>query len=72
MTIRPVIVYPDPESDYWIAECPLLPICVSQGKTRQEVLTNIKEAIELHIASLHDLGKPIPPDVETVPLPVAA
>ena len=34
--------------DGWIvAECPVLPGCVSQGKTRKEVLDNIKEAIEL-------------------------
>lgn len=32
--------------DGWIvAECPALPGCVSQGKDRQEALTNIKEAI---------------------------
>jgi predicted RNase H-like HicB family nuclease len=35
-----------PDEDGWIvAECPALPGCVSQGKTEQEVLTNIKEAI---------------------------
>lgn len=35
-----------PDEDGWIvAECPALPGCVSQGKTEQEALTNIKEAI---------------------------
>lgn len=34
------------DEDGWIvAECPALPGCVSQGKTEQEALTNIKEAI---------------------------
>jgi predicted RNase H-like HicB family nuclease len=28
-----------------VAECPALPGCFSQGKTEQEALTNIKEAI---------------------------
>lgn len=34
------------DEDGWIVtECPALPGCVSQGKTEQEALTNIKEAI---------------------------
>jgi len=34
------------ESGYYVAEVPALPGCFSQGKTRKEALTNIKEAIE--------------------------
>jgi predicted RNase H-like HicB family nuclease len=34
------------ESGYFVAEVPALPGCLSQGKTHQEALTNIKEAIE--------------------------
>ncbi len=35
-----------PDEDGWIvAECPALPGCISQGKTEQEAVTNIKEAI---------------------------
>ena len=33
------------EDGYVIAECPALPGCVSQGETREEALTNIREAI---------------------------
>jgi predicted RNase H-like HicB family nuclease len=34
--------------DGWIvAECPVLPGCISQGRTREEALENIREAIEL-------------------------
>ena len=34
------------DEDGWIvAECPSLPGCVSQGKTQNEALENIKEAI---------------------------
>ena len=29
----------------WIAECPSIPGCVSQGETRDEAITNIKDAI---------------------------
>lgn len=34
------------EDGYIVAECPQLPGCVSQGKTEDEALNNIKEAIE--------------------------
>jgi predicted RNase H-like HicB family nuclease len=36
----------EPAEDGWIvAECPALPGCVSQGKTEEEAMANIKEAI---------------------------
>jgi len=35
------------EDGYIVVECPILPGCVSQGKTEEEALANIKEAIEL-------------------------
>ena len=40
-----VIVEQD-ETGYYVAEVPALPGCLSQGKTREEVLANSKEAIE--------------------------
>jgi predicted RNase H-like HicB family nuclease len=64
---RRVLIYPDPESDYWIAECPSLPGCFSQGKTRDEAVNNIREAIELYIETLKEDGRQIPVErVETV------
>jgi predicted RNase H-like HicB family nuclease len=50
------------EDDYWIVECPSLKGCVSQGKTKEEVLGNIKEAIAGYIAALEDDDLPIPED----------
>ena len=35
------------EDGVWIAECPSIPGCVSQGSTRDEALKNVKEAIQL-------------------------
>jgi predicted RNase H-like HicB family nuclease len=35
------------EDGIWIAECPAIPGCVSQGKTKPLALKNIKEAIVL-------------------------
>ena len=34
------------EAGYFVAEVPALPGCLSQGKTREEALTNVKEAVE--------------------------
>jgi predicted RNase H-like HicB family nuclease len=44
------------EDDYWVVECPSLKGCVSQGKTKQEALSNIKEAITGYIAALEEDG----------------
>ena len=58
---RPVILYPG-EDGYVVAEVPSLPGCVSQGKTRDEALANIQEAIALHIEVLQERGEPLPDD----------
>jgi len=50
-----VVIYPG-EDGYWVAECPSLPGCVSQGDTRQDAITNIKDAIEQCIAVLEEDG----------------
>ncbi len=57
--MRQVVIYSG-EDGYWIAECPSLPGCVSQGKTRDEAAQNIKEAIQGYVAALHDDGLPVP------------
>jgi len=36
----------DKETGWYVATCPLLPGCVSQGKTRDEATANIQEAIQ--------------------------
>ena len=58
---RTVLLYPD-EDGYIIAEVPSLPGCISQGETRAEALTNIQEAIALHLEVLQERGEPIPDD----------
>lgn len=57
--MRQVIVYTG-EDDYFIAECPSLPGCISQGKTREETIANIKEAIAGYIAALKEDGLSVP------------
>jgi len=48
------------EDGYWVAECPSLPGCISQGKTREEAIKNIREAIQGYIAALEEDGLDIP------------
>ncbi len=59
--MRNAIVYPG-EDGYWVAECPSLPGCISQGVTKAEALANIKEGVDLYIAVLQENGQPIPED----------
>lgn len=49
--MRQVIVYPG-ETGMYVAECPSLPGCISQGKTKADALSNIKEAIDIYIDAL--------------------
>jgi predicted RNase H-like HicB family nuclease len=64
--MRQVIIYPG-EDGYWIAQCPSLPPCISQGKTKEQAIANIQEAIELYLEILQEEGRAIPEDkVETV------
>jgi predicted RNase H-like HicB family nuclease len=43
-----------------VAECPSLPGCASQGKTKEEAVANIKEAIRGYIAALEEDHLPVP------------
>lgn len=52
------------EDGVFVAEVPALPGCISQGHTRQEALTNVREAIEGYIASLEAHGEPVPPSIQ--------
>jgi predicted RNase H-like HicB family nuclease len=40
---------------------PDLPGCISTGRTRDEAIESIHEAIAGHIQTLRDLGEPVPP-----------
>ena len=59
--MRQVIIYPG-EDGYWVVECPSLPGCVSQGKTKKEAIVNIREAIRGYIAALEEDNLPVPED----------
>lgn len=46
------------EDGIFIAECPSLPGCISQGKTRQESVKNIQDAIKGYLESLKKHNEP--------------
>jgi predicted RNase H-like HicB family nuclease len=54
-----VLLQPD-EDGMMVAEVPALPGCISQGATRDEALSNIREAIVGYLDSLKAHGDPIP------------
>jgi len=57
--MRQILLYPS-EDNFWVVECPSLPGCISQGKTREEAIQNIREAIQGYIAALEEDGLPAP------------
>ncbi len=58
------------EDGVWIVECPSIPGCVSQGDTKDEALSNIKEAIQLCLEVRTEKGYPL--TIETRQVEVAA
>jgi predicted RNase H-like HicB family nuclease len=57
-----VVLEREPDGGY-VASVPALPGCITQGDTRGEALTNVREAIELYIGDCRDAGEPIPTEV---------
>jgi predicted RNase H-like HicB family nuclease len=57
--MRQVVIYPG-EDGYWVVECPSLPGCISQGKTKEEAIENIREAIRGYIAALEEDNLHVP------------
>lgn len=66
-----VVVEPDrfeDGRDAWHAACPTLKGCHTWGHTRDEALTNIREAIDLYVQDLIEAGERIPVDQGTIEL----
>lgn len=55
----PVIIEKD-EDGFFIADCPDLQGCHTQGKTLEEAITNIRDAIGLHVKILQEDKEEIP------------
>ncbi len=48
------------EDGYWVVECPSLPGCISQGRTKADAIANIKEAIDGSVETMQAHGQPVP------------
>jgi len=64
-----VTVYQDEDGTY-IAECPSVPGCVSQGKTEAEALANVREAIKECLDVRAELGMPLTVDMRKIEVPL--
>ena len=58
------IIIEQDEDGIFVAQCPALPGCVSQGNTRRKAITNIRDAINGYIKSLRNHDEPIPPGIQ--------
>lgn len=60
-----VIIEQD-EDGYFVAECPALRACYTQGRTFEEAIENIKDVISLCLEDLRERGEKIPKQSEIV------
>ncbi len=49
--MRQVLIYPG-DDGFWVAECPSLKGCISQGESKEKAIENIKEAIRIYVKVL--------------------
>ena len=56
----PIVIEYDAKEKIYLAECPVLPGCYTDGETYEAVVTNIRDAIQLMIESRLAVGDPIP------------
>ena len=59
-----LVVFETDEDGWEVASCPTLPGCHSQGRTRDEALRNIREAIKGYLASMREHGASTPSSSE--------
>jgi predicted RNase H-like HicB family nuclease len=60
------IIIEQDEAGYYVAECPALKACYTQGKTYEEVIANIKDVIAMCLEDLKERGERIPRQPEII------
>ncbi|CAN5273939.1 hypothetical protein BH23VER1_BH23VER1_17880 [soil metagenome] len=58
------------EDGAWVAECPAIPGCVSQGKSRDDALNNVREAIALCLEVRAERGMPLSVETREIEIPL--
>ena len=67
----PVTMYRD-EAGWYVMECPVIPGCMSQGRTEAQALANIREAIQLCLEVRQEQGLPLVIESREVEVPMYA
>ncbi len=67
-----LVTFETDEDGWEVASCPTLPGCHSQGRTRSEAMSNIKEAIRGYLASMRERDEPIPSSTQFAIVKVTA
>jgi predicted RNase H-like HicB family nuclease len=66
-----VITLDRDEDGTWVAECPSIPGCISQGADREEAEANIREAIIACLEVRAERGMPLTIETRSVEVAVA-
>ncbi len=72
MSMKFLVTLETAEDGWLVVECPALPGCVSQGRSREEALANIREAIMASLETRRALGLPAALQVAEVEVPPTA
>ena len=67
----PVTMYRDADG-WYVVECPVIPGCMSQGRTEVQALENIREAMQLCLEVRQEQGLPLVIESREVKIPVYA
>jgi len=68
--MRLIITLERDETGMIVAECPAIPGCVSQGKTEDEAVENIREAIQACLEARAEAGMPLTIEIRQIEVPV--
>jgi len=69
---RFTVVVEQDEDGVYIATCPVLQGCYSQGNTYEEELDNLKDVIHLYVEARRDVGEPVPIEVAIEKVEISA
>ena len=61
-----VVTLTQDEGRMWVAECPSIPGCVSQGESREEAIENVREAIAACLETRAERGMPLTVETQQV------
>ncbi len=68
--MRFVVTVDQDEDGVYVVECPAIPGCVSQGKSEEEALENIEDAIKQCIEVRAERGMPLTVATHEIDIPV--